>query len=130
MKQRRLLLFTAWSATLVLAASLSAETKAWRHASFADRVRGSLSDGGANTYIAADGGIRLINLTDLNNDGTIDLVAPTDHNYNQQVDLQICWNRAGGIGKESTQLPANGGAAFAAADLNGDGFVDLVVANR
>ena len=62
----------------------------WKSATFLDRVDGALVDGGANTYVAADGSIRLIHLNDLNNDGHLDLVAPTDHSQSDgRIDLSI-----------------------------------------
>ena len=55
---------------LVLVSVLAANTKdvqnVWQDTSFSDFVEGTLTDGGANTYVAADGTIRLINVWDLN----------------------------------------------------------------
>src|SRR2546430_17539512 len=65
------------------AAEAGTALKIWRTGTFMDRVDGALGDGGANTYVAADGTVRLINLTDLTNDGNIDIVCPADHAYNQ-----------------------------------------------
>ncbi|MBL9213974.1 MAG: VCBS repeat-containing protein [Opitutaceae bacterium] len=104
--------------------------KAWRSATFLDRVDGTLTDGGANTYVAADGSIRLIHVNDLNNDGFLDLVAPTDHSQSDgRVDLSLYWGRSGLSPKDVTRLPSDRGRAAAAADLNGDGYLDLVLAN-
>ena len=104
--------------------------KVWKSSAFLDRVDGTLADGGANTYVAADGSIRLIHLTDLNNDGYVDLVAPTDHSHSDgRVDLSIFWGKSGLSPQTVTRLPSDRAKAVAAADLNGDGHVDLVVAN-
>src|SRR4051812_43885860 len=102
----------------------------WKSATFLDRVDGTLSDGGANTYVAADGSIRLIYVNDLNNDGNLDLVAPTDHSQNDgKVDISIFWGKDKLSPKTVTRLPGDRGKATAVADLNGDGFPDLVLAN-
>ncbi len=53
--------------------------------------RGTLRDGGANTYVAADGGVRLINVRDLNRDGAVDLVFANTHEHNEKLDLSLYW---------------------------------------
>lgn len=114
----------------IRAAEAVPSRKVWRSASFLDRVDGTLGDGGANTYVAADGTVRMINVTDLNQDGNIDIVCPTDHDYDQVVPISIFWSKSGFAADRVTRLPANGGRGFAVADLNGDGHADLVVANQ
>src|SRR5438105_12603427 len=42
----------------------STGAREWRTASYLDFAEGSCADGGANTYVAADGTVRLINLWD------------------------------------------------------------------
>ena len=46
----------------------------WSQSGYEDFIQGTLGDGGANTYVSADGRIQLINRWDLNHDGHIDLV--------------------------------------------------------
>ncbi|MCH2375751.1 MAG: hypothetical protein MK538_16320, partial [Planctomycetes bacterium] len=48
---------------------VTSEDMVWTTSNFIDFAAGSFGDGGENTYIAANGTVRLINLWDLNNDG-------------------------------------------------------------
>ena len=102
----------------------------WTTSSFMDFVDGALTDGGANTYVGADGTVRLINLWDLNDDGQLDLLFPSSHDHNEKVDLFIYWGRSGFDPAGRTRLPSNGGKAVAIADLNQDRQPDLIVVNR
>ena len=102
----------------------------WTTSSFLDFVDGALADGGANTYVGADGTVRLINLWDLNNDGQLDLLFPSSHDHNEKVDLFIYWGGSGFDPDGRTRLPSNGGKAVAIADLNQDRQPDLILVNR
>ena len=105
-------------------------TRTWNVSSFFDFSEGTLVDGGVNTYVTAAGEISLINRWDLNRDGFIDIVLPNTHDNNQQIDLFIYWGVTGFDVHRRTRLPSDGGAAQATADLNQDGFLDLVVVNN
>ena len=80
---------------LILGSVLAANTRdvqnIWQNTSFSDFVEGTLTDGGANTYVAADGTIRLINVWDLNSDGYLDIVFPSSHDHNEKPNSFIYW---------------------------------------
>ena len=115
-----------------MSTSHAAEDKnAWNTSTFLDFVDGTLSDGGYNTYISRDGTIRLINQWDLNDDGHFDLPVSCPQDYAEAPDLYVYWaDKEGFHPDRRTSLPAAGAVAGAAADLNDDGHLDLIVCNR
>ncbi len=127
------ILFTILILMVVLWVHAPGQTESdreWTTSSFLDFVDGTLTDGGANSYVAADGTVRLINLWDLNNDGHLDIFFPSSHDSNEKVNLFIYWGSSGFEPTQRAELPSNGGKAVAIADLNQDQHPDLIVANR
>ena len=120
----------AWWVVLASAASTNAEDKVWTTDSFVDFVGGSLGDGGENTYVAANGTVRLINLWDLNNDGNFDLPVACGQDHDERVELFIYWAGEKGYSeKRRTLLPTEGAFGAAVGDLNDDSYPEIVVAN-
>ena len=103
----------------------------WTQTTYLDFAGGRLGDGGANTHIAADGSVRLVNRWDLNNDGYLDLVFPSSHDNNHGVDSYVYSGKTSGFDPaRRTRLPGNGASGSAIADLNRDGFPDVVLTNE
>ena len=121
-----LLLLAAWISPSPARSSTGRE---WTTDSFLGFVQGTLEDGGANTYVAADGTVRLVNLWDLNQDGNLDLVLAATHDNNEKLPLTIYWQKEGFAPERRTELPTEGAKGVALADCNRDGRLDLVVAN-
>src|SRR5262245_6863747 len=108
-----LLAVLAWGAHRTAAT----DSKIWTTRTFLDFVEGEFGDGGANTYVSADGGVRLINLYDLNNDGNVDVVFPSTHDNNEAIPLFVYWQKSTFNSTERTALPTQGAKAVAIGDL-------------
>lgn len=142
----------AFLACLGSAGMLQAETTTVIQHGPAELRRGTLEDAGANTYVSASGGFQTIHRWDLNRDGEIDLVFSQDHNAHYAPDAMIYWSDADGphsllpelpelrspytLVKHTEQalkrvswLPSFGGGRCVIADLNNDGYVDIVSGN-
>ncbi len=104
--------------------------RSWTTSTFLEFSEGTLDDGGVNTYVTAAGEVQLVNQYDLNRDGFLDIVLVNTHDNNEQVDLFIYWGIDGLQVRNRTRLASDGGVAQTIADLDGNGHLDLVVANR
>jgi hypothetical protein len=102
----------------------------WTQSSHAEFAKGRFGDAGANTYVSARGRIQVVNRWDLNTDGEIDLVFANSHPQAEKLDSVIYWGNGKDFSdKNRSFVPNEGSQNCAAADLNGDGKTDLVVAN-
>ena len=113
------------AATLLATSALAAEPIKFIDDSFADFAAGTIVDGGQNLYVARDGTLRTINRFDLNDDGHLDVIFNCTHNTYQMISAT-----AGVISKNgkalSRPIAVEGSQKVATADLNRDGFTDLV----
>ena len=102
----------------------------WRESTFEDFRDGTFGDGGVNTYVSAKGRIQTVYRHDANNDGYIDLVFANAHSEDVQVDMSIYWGNGHDFSiRNHSYVPAWGPDWATVAELNGDGAVDLVLAN-
>ena len=129
------------------------------HRGYDDFRTGVAEDGGANLYVSAAGRIQTIHRSDLNLDGELDLLFTQDHNDLYNPDALVYWagrptpehpagfmsllpenwqdRAAHSVMKHAelaqgrvTRLPGDGGGRAAVADLNRDGFADIVFCNE
>jgi hypothetical protein len=114
--------------------------------------RGTFGDGGENLYVSSSGNIQVINQWDINRDGYNDVLISNDHDIDETVDAFIYWNQGHGFtslmpelwqrgplahvvfdlqDKQAgvTRLPTFGGGRSLVADLNKDGYPDIVFCN-
>lgn len=121
------------------------------HHSFKDFSKGRFSDAGGNLYVSKKGKIQFVNLFDLNFDGYPEVVINNDHNIYEAPDALVYHNRGGlhslfnAYAPDApawqnfkwmqqslsaiTRLPTEGGGRSVVADLNLDGYKDVLFAN-
>lgn len=109
---------------------MSTTRSAWVHRGFEEFRRGEFEDGGSNLYVNARGLVETIHRTDVNHDGFADIVLPNSHGY---LERGPTWIYRVGAGEGKTwprqELPNDSGWMSRIADVDGDGFPDLVVVN-
>ena len=99
---------------------------------FADFIKGTLSESGAKIYVSAKGNVQMLDRLDINVDGYIDLAfsntaaGPGIYNINSY----IYWGSQSGFSPTNKfDLPSQGGHSCSIADFNDDGFPDISITN-
>ena len=101
-------------------------TKAqWTTRGFEAFRRGTFGNGGQNLFVSRAGVLQRIHQYDLNGDGHFDLVFCNSQSHWERVPTYVYRDVLGQA--DRVELPAEGAMAGAVADLNGDGFDDLVL---
>ena len=102
----------------------------WIHRGFEEFSRGSFEAGGSNLYVNAKGIIETIHRFDVNNDGYVDIILPNSHGYIERGPTWI-YGQNGRDGSNWTkkELPNDSGWMSRVADVDGDGYPDLIVVN-
>lgn len=90
-------------------------------------LKGKFGNGGDNLFVDANGIMRRIMDNDLNGNGLFDLVLPNSHGYDERAPTFVYTRKDEGWSR--AQLPHDSGWMSKAVDVDGDGYLDLVIAN-
>jgi hypothetical protein len=112
------------SLMFIISASF-AGAQIWVEDSFEEFADGTLDAAGNNIYVSRDGSIRTIHKFDLNNDSYIDLLFCQTHNGFNIIPATLAQVSTDRKIRE-TDLAVEGSLQTVAADLNHDGYQDLV----
>ncbi len=97
----------------------------WITCGFEAFRRGSFGNGGQNLYVSRAGVLQRIHQFDLDRDGHVDLVFCNSQNHGEKPPVTVYHDVLGQT--TSRFLPSDGGRTGVVADLNGDGYDDLVI---
>ena len=102
----------------------------WVHGGFAEFSRGAFDTGGDNLYVNAHGAIENVHRLGVNDEGHVDLVLPNSHGYIERGPTWI-YTQAAGDGAQwpRQELANDSGWMSRSLDVDGDGYLDLVVVN-
>ena len=96
---------------------------------FEDFSKGTLGSAGQNLYVSKKGVLQRIFNFDTNGNGYFDIMITNSHDFNETPRLSLLRNPAS-ENPEYQGILTNGCHGAAEADLNGDGYDDLVIVSR
>jgi hypothetical protein len=115
----------------IVAVSLSAglASAAWITEGYDAFRKGEFDSAGVNLYVSRNGVVQTVHRFDVNNDGYYDLIFNNTHDLVYVLPSYGYQFGPGSRGNPArTEFPGAGAVRILAADLNGDGFPELVIA--
>ena len=104
------------------------KNRVWTTEGFDGFRKGTFGNAGQNLYVSRAGVLQRIHQYDLNGNGYVDLVFCNDHDHGDKPPTYVYGDPFGDV--TLTELPSDGSSSGAVADLNGDGYDDLVLGMR
>lgn len=110
--------------------SQGAQEASWVTRGFEEFSKGTFDSAGANLYVSAGGRVQMIRTWDVNNDGNIDLVFGNSHDLVEYEPARVYFQKNGKPCPETLLLlPTHHSTSQCVADLNNDGYTDVIILN-
>ncbi len=98
----------------------------WVTSGFEGFSQGTMGNSGQNIYVSHAGVLQRIHHFDLDDDGFLDLLVCNSQDHSESPPVSVYTDPFGDLRLQ--ELPAEGSVSAALADLNSDGYEDLVLA--